>query len=298
PSGAFVVAVMTLGPPAPPEPIGNGNFISRGPTPQTTYYPGVNVPSEAEALPLQFGDERPDIDFVVRGGNASGNPFSVMRLSPGLSPRAPSTSSGIVRGRVVSTDLRSLSHAQVRLIGNSFSVMRTTTADADGRFEFADLPAGKFVVVASKTGYSPVGSDDSPLGLMLNSGPTFDLAEGETHEKVDVTLARWGTFAGRVVDEYGDPLQGARVQLLQVRYEAGRRRLVAANAPARTTDDLGRYRLSAIPPGQYVVSATVGDVASADLPGYTRSYFPSTPNPSEPQFVSIGASQDVAGSDV
>ena len=53
----------------------------------------------------------------------------------------------------------------------------------------------------------------------------------------------------------------------------------------------------AIPPGQYVVSATVGDVASADLPGYTRSYFPSTPNPSEAQFVSIGASQDVAGID-
>src|SRR5207247_9999663 len=47
----------------------------------------------------------------------------------------------------------------------------------------------------------------------------------------------------------------------------------------------------------YVVSATVGDVASADLPGYTRSYFPSTPNPSEAQFVSIGASQDVAGID-
>jgi hypothetical protein len=300
PAGTFVVAVVTLGPPRPPEPIGNGSFISRGPTPQTTYYPGVSAANEAQAVRLQFGDERPGIDFVVPAGNNEvGNPFSVMRLSPGPLPQATSTvrANGIVRGRVVSTDGRGLAHAQVRLIGNKFGVLRTTTADGDGGFEFTDVPAGKFAVVASKTGYSPVGPDDSPLGLMLNSGRTFDLAEGETREKVDLSLARWGTLAGRVFDELGDPIQGASVQVLHIRYEAGRRRLVPAGGAGRVTDDLGRYRLYALAPGRYVVSATIGDVASADLPGYTRSYFPGTANPSEAQFASMGVSQDLAGID-
>lgn len=300
PAGTFVVAVVTLGPPGPPESIGNGNFISRGPTPQTTYYPGVSAANEAQAVRLQFGDERPGIDFVVPAGNNEvGNPFSVMRLSPGPLPQATSTvrANGIVRGRIVSTDGRRLSHAQVRLIGNKFGVLRTTTADGDGGFEFTDVPAGKFAVVASKTGYSPVGPDDSPLGLMLNSGRTFDLSEGEIREKVDLSLARWGTLAGRVFDELGDPIQGASVQVLYIRYEAGRRRLVPAGGAARVTDDLGRYRLYALPPGRYAVSATIGDVGSADLPGYTRSYFPGTPNASEAQFVSMGVSQDLVGID-
>jgi hypothetical protein len=94
-----------------------------------------------------------------------------------------------------------------------------------------------------------------------------------------------------------DPMQGASVQLLQVRYEAGRRRLVAAGGAARVTDDLGRYRLYNVPPGQYVVSATAGAVSSADVPGYARAYYPGTANPGAAQFVSVGPAQDVAGID-
>src|SRR4029077_9097814 len=117
------------------------------------------------------------------------------------------------------------------------------------------------------------------------------LADGQTLERVDITLARWSTLAGHVFDELGDPLQGVSVQLLQVRYQAGRRRLVAAGGASRVTDDLGRFRTYGLAPGQYIVSATVGDVASADLPGYTRAYFPGTPNAGDAQFISIGLSQ-------
>jgi hypothetical protein len=67
---------------------------------------------------------------------------------------------------------------------------------------------------------------------------------------------------------------------------------------ARVTDDLGRYRLYGLAPGQYIVSAAVGAVSSADLPGYTRSYFRGTPNPAEAQFVSMGPSQNIVGIDI
>jgi len=298
PAGHFVVVAMTMSMTTTPEIVGNRQvFISR-PEVQRTYYPGATTPAEAQTFDLQFGDERPDIDFVVPTGHAIGNPFSVMRLTPSPLPQpanAAVRTTGIIRGRIVSADGRGLSHAQVRLMQTGFGVRSTTTADEDGSFEFTDLPPGKFGVIASKMGYSPIGSDDAPLGLLLNSGSTLDLAEGETHEKVDLRLQRWGTLEGRVFDELGDPIQGASVQLLHIRYESGRRRLVPAGGAAHATDDLGRYRIYALAPGRYVVSATVGDVA--DLPGYTRSYFPGTPNAGEAQFVSMGVSQDLTGID-
>ena len=123
-------------------------------------------------------------------------------------------------------------------------------------------------------------------------GRAIDLAAAEIRDRIDVTMARWGTLSGRVTDEYGDPVQGAGVQLLHVRYDAGQRQLVPADAVMAVTDDLGRYRLHSLTPGQYMVSATVGPVSLEDLPGYTRSYYPGTPNPGEGQFVSVGLSED------
>ena len=108
----------------------------------------------------------------------------------------------------------------------------------------------------------------------------------------------WGTLAGRVLDELGDPMQGATVEVLEVRYRAGRRWLVGAGAAPRATDDLGQYRLYALPPGRYIVSAAVGDAASSDVPVYARAYFPGTPTPSEAQYVSVERSHDVAGIDI
>jgi protocatechuate 3,4-dioxygenase beta subunit len=298
PAGTFAVTVVTMGV-ATPQTV-DGNQIISLPDTHKTYYPGAAALNEAQELRLQYGEDRPGIDFVVSAKQSDGQPYSVMRVSP-LRPPPPdpaARATSIVRGRVSSTDGHALPHAQVRLFlqGNPLQT-RTGRADSDGRFEFLDLPAGKYRIVAAKTGYSLEGAAVFAGPPLPTTGQPVDVAEAETHERVDITLARWGSLAGHVFDELGDPLQDASVQLLRVRYEAGRRRLVATGGAVRVTDDLGRYRLYAVPPGQYIVSAAVGAVRSADLPGYTRSYFPGTPNPGEAQFVSIGLSQDIAGID-
>src|SRR5205823_4214447 len=61
--------------------------------------------------------------------------------------------------------------------------------------------------------------------------------------------------------------------------------------------DLGRFRIYGVAPGQYILSATVGGVQTADLPGYTRSYFPGTPNAGEAQFAALALSQETSGID-
>ena len=47
---------------------------------------------------------------------------------------------------------------------------------------------------------------------------------------------------------------------------------------------------------EYIISATIGDVGTTDVPGYTRSYFPGTPDAAEAQFVSVG-SEELTGVD-
>src|SRR5207247_11429776 len=97
------------------------------------------------------------------------------------------------------------------------------------------------------------------------------------------------------------PIESALVRAMQLTFSDGRRRLedvpLARFVPR--TDDLGRYRIAGLAPGNYFVSAVVGQIigsdSTADLPGYTQTYYPGTPNPADGQFVSVGRSQDVSG---
>ena len=118
------------------------------------------------------------------------------------------------------------------------------------------------------------------------------LQPGETLDNWPLPLEAWGIVVGRVFDEYGDPVQGAKVEVLQLRYEGGRRRLVGMPSFGSATDDHGSYRLFGLRPGQYIVSAEVGGAAAiADLPGYTRTLFPGTPVAAQAQFVTVGQAE-------
>jgi 5-hydroxyisourate hydrolase-like protein (transthyretin family) len=305
--GTVNIAVMTQGKPIT-SPIGPNETV-RFPSILKTYYPGAREAGDAQAFHLAAGDERESIDFVVPEGQVGNDYIVIGPLVGGL--RAVPQNPGVIRGRVVSTDGRSVSRAAVwtsvsvslqapdpgvasRLIFQPITV----TADGDGRFEFQDLPKGKYRIAAGKTGYSnPDGQSVTQPFLAPGVGVELDLAEGEIRERIDLTLAPWGTLEGHVFDELGEPVQGVTVQLLQVRFQAGRRRLAPNGGSMRVTNDRGRFRLYGVPPGRYIVSATAGDVASADLPGYTRSYFPGTLNAGDAQYVSMGVSQQVSGLD-
>jgi protocatechuate 3,4-dioxygenase beta subunit len=300
PAGSYVVSVTTFGTMMQ---VGAGRPVLFAPAPQRAYYPGVATEAEAQALPLQSGEDRRRIDFAVRADRPGLPP--VIAVAQQLRAQAPTTTSkpppaGVVRGRVTSTDGRPVGNAQVVLTGTVVADSSATMTDGDGRFELRDVAAGTFRITANKAGYARVESGRlaTPAGLNLfDAGLALELAAGEIRERVDMTLARWGALNGVVSDEQGDPLQGVMVQVLQVRYEAGRRRLAPARAATRVTDDLGRFRIHSLAPGQYIVSAAVGQVQTEDLPGYAPSFYPGTSNPAQAQFVTVGLSQDAPGID-
>jgi hypothetical protein len=274
------------------------------------YYPGITDPSGAQPVVVRAGDERAGISFSVPG-RSSGlavPPPRVDRSSPSLLTADPAGASAhdakttaVVRGRVLRADGGPLSSAQV--IAAPFGVQRpaaVASTSADGSYELTVsnvAPGDRFRITASKPGYQTA---DYGQRNASTRGEPIGIEPGETQERTDILLQRLSGIAGRIVDDLGEPVEGVSVRAATLRYVNGRRQLVDVG-PVRQTDDLGRYRLFGLRPGQYTISATVGQIVgvemSADLPGYGTTYFPGTPNPPEIQFVRVGTGQDVTGID-
>jgi protocatechuate 3,4-dioxygenase beta subunit len=311
--GAFLVRVTTLG--AAGAAARPAQWV---PDPRGTYYSGVATTDDAQAVPLQTGEEREGIDIVVSADRLAGMPAAI--FDNRFLPRPPAAAvqlgfvkpvvrpTGSIRGRVASIDGTPIQRAHVYLFTGENADSRMATTDGDGRFEVESIVAGPLLVSVVRPGYAQVESGrtlalfqmgravTSPSPAEPQFGRRLELAPDE-HRNLDLLMARWSTVSGTITDEYGDPMQGVEVDVLHLRYQAGRRRLVSAG-PSRFTDERGRYRLYGLAPGRYVVSAAVGQASSDDLPGYARAYYPGTASTAEARYVTLGPAEDVDFVDV
>jgi len=277
-----------------------GNQFIATPSSRRVLFPNATDDDSAEQMRLKPGDERGGVDFVVSATDASYQPFSVTQLA-GVSPRGPADpadSHGVVRGRIVDTDGRAIAHAQVRLAfaggrGVPPLAARTTWTDPSGAFGFTEVPAAEIRLTASHAGYFPTGQEGAGSSDPLR----FSLQPGQSRDRIELKLAAWGVIEGRIVDERGDPIMNASVQLLHANYEGGRRVLTGV-LPARLTDDRGQYRIYGVVPGSYLVSTSIGQVATGDVPGYARSFLPGTDDAGAGQYVAVEAGRVISGADV
>jgi hypothetical protein len=244
-----------------------------------------------------------DVRQTIRidaGGDAGPMSF----LPPG---REPKKGTGGLKGRVVAADTGSvLRRAQVRISSPDIGT-KTTLTDTQGRYEFKELPAGRFSISVTKSGYVTMQYGQS---RPFEPGRPLELADAELLERVDIALPRGSVLAGRVVDEFGEAVADADVTAMRMQYQNGRRRLVPAGRNA-STNDLGQFRLYGLPPGEYYVSATLRNIGGMVLDmlggsgaganqtsGYASTYYPSTPNPGEAQRVSVGIGQELGSVDI
>ena len=233
--------------------------------------------------------------------------FPAQFLPPGTKPK---TGTGKLRGRVVASDTGAIvRRAQVRISSPDIGT-RTAFTDAQGRYEFKDLPAGRFTLSVSKSGFVRMEYGQS---RPFEPGRPLELADAQTLEKVDVALPRGSAVSGRVVDEFGEPVADASVSAVRMQYSGGKRRLVQSGRPSMT-NDLGQFRVFGLPPGEYFLTASVrtldsmmidmfggsagGPTGSNTSSGYAASYYPGTPNPAEAQRVSLDVGQELSGIDI
>src|SRR5262245_35854747 len=234
--------------------------------------------------------------------------FPTQFLPPG---RQPKTGTGRLRGRVLAADTGSIvRRAQVRISSPDIGT-KTAFTDAQGRYEFKDLPAGRFSVSVSKSGFVTMQYGQR---RPFEPGRPIELVDAQTLEKADIALPRGSAVSGRVLDEFGDPVADANVMAMRMQYAGGKRRLVPSGRQS-VTNDLGQFRLFGLPPGEYYVSATTrtldtmmmdmigamssgGPTGSNNNSGYAATYYPGTPNPAEAQRPSLSVGQEMSSIDI
>jgi hypothetical protein len=234
---------------------------------------------------------------------------------PGMGPRQPKTGTARLRGRITAVESGGpVRRAQVRISGPDIG-SKTAVTDADGRFEFRDLPGGRFNVSATKSGFVSV-----QYGQLrpFESGKAIDLIDGQVMDKADIAMPRGSVISGRIVDEFGEPIADAFVTAMRSAWAGGRRRLQPTGRTA-STNDLGQFRIYGLSPGDYFVSATFrggdmigmeiamatmsggaaggGPIGSNPSSGYAPTYFPGTSNGAEAQKISVAAGQEAQNTD-
>ncbi|MDX2041516.1 MAG: carboxypeptidase-like regulatory domain-containing protein [Acidobacteriota bacterium] len=137
--------------------------------------------------------------------------------------------------------------------------LRTKT-DADGRFRFAEVAAGQYMISALTPGF--YSASDFQYGF---PGRTLNVGKGETIENIELQLKRGAVITGRVTDENDEPIAETQVQLQRVGDRVSLRQNMLSLDMYRT-DDRGVYRIYGLPPGKYQVS--VGSSARDGLISY------------------------------
>ncbi len=224
----------------------------------------------------------------ARAGGARGRGFDL----PGRGQQIQGTAS--IRGLVTASDTNSpVRRAQVRATSPDTRSARLSTTDADGRFELKDLPAGRWTISATKGGFV---TQQFGQRHPFESVEPIELKDGQRFS-ANFTLSRGSVITGRVSDEFGDPITGARVQVLRSQVQQGRRRLAPIPNNAQT-DDTGSFRVFGLAPGEYYVAASLQAAPqdSSDNPvAYAPTYFPGTGNVVDAQRISLTLGTEQSG---
>jgi hypothetical protein len=172
----------------------------------------------------------------------------LLACGAGLAARQGAAPTGVIQGRVIDESTsQPVSGALVTLTG--LNPPRRVIVGSDGVFEFATLPAGAFTLRADRPGYLPETTGQrSPTGL----GRALALADGG---QTEVVLAMWktGAITGTVIAANDQPLAGVEVHALERTLVGGLWQWT--DAAQAMSDDHGRYHLTNLTPGDFLVVA-------------------------------------------
>lgn len=206
----------------------------------------------------------------------------------------------IIRGQVMASDGRAIRSALVNLISAQPVIPggvtvaarenRTAATDPVGRFEFKEVPAGRYRIAASKTGFVRM---EYGQRVWDTPGTQVEVADAQTIERIDFAMQRGGVIVVTATNPRGEPMAGADVQAMQYRFLNGRRTL--QGSIYASSDDRGRARLYGLAPGEYFVNVTAPytNVGTATAKtSYVPTYYPGTLSATEAVKVPVAISQE------
>lgn len=215
----------------------------------------------------------------------------------GSSP-PPGAALCIVEGTLVSAlDGTAVRRMDVSLVGGTLPYGAGT--DANGHFLFPAVDPGRYYLQA---GGGRFPYQTYTQGKSRERGTALVLKPGDHVRGLLFRLTPGGVIAGTIYSEDGDPAVRAEVQILRVPRagDLGEMQPVGGGQ----TDDLGQYRVFALPAGRYFVAASRGREwhpphtnFGADAAGLP-TFYPGTADLSLANPVDVGPGGEIDGIDV
>ncbi len=170
------------------------------------------------------------------------------------------------------------------------------TAGLDGKFLFAEVPAGVYRLIVSKEGFAgtTIGAKSGPPGLR----EPITLAAGDRKAAYSVKLTPLGVITGRVLDTDGDAIRGIPVAALTYHYTSKGREF--REVRTATTNDLGQFRIFDLNPGKYFVRTSPRNpmrvrVERDDAQFYMSQYYPGVPEARGASMIEVQPGREASG---
>jgi len=179
--------------------------------------------------------------------------LAVVCLSAGLAQPPVPAEKASISGVVSGTDGKLLRRATVhlaspRFIGPNLVALnevqfpdRATETDAEGNFAFDDIAPGSYLVDAERAGY-------------LTNVQMVSISSGQKVNDLVIKMIAQGIIAGRVVDDEGEILPGATVNISMDSPLKGCTACMVPGGTTGTTDADGAFSIGGLGPGRYSVS--------------------------------------------
>ncbi len=159
--------------------------------------------------------------------------LAFLLVSAAASAQPECSASGVV---VNSATREMISRAAIK-IGRTVAA----TTDDTGKWTIDHLPCGKVGIIASRPTFLPARV------------VFLELSAENPKRDVRLELTPQAAITGRVVDEFGDPVTGARVMARRSMAVDGARQYV--DGIIGVTNDIGEYRIAALAAGHYLICA-------------------------------------------
>jgi hypothetical protein len=187
--------------------------------------------------------------------------------------------------------------AGVTIAAQSGQRLFKAVTDADGKYEFRNLPRGQYQVYL----WDKVNQQIAKHGVIWGDRYEVELSAGAKSNctGADFSVHPKAQVSGKVFGSDGEPLQKVRVSAILAAPDAyvDDDRASFASPISDYTEEDGSYVMERLPPGRYLIGVNIDSTPSRSLP-FSPTYYPGVSDKSSAATVVISGEEELEGYDL